>query len=198
MTRAGRMAIRLGLDGNSLRRRIDKAGLFGTAGLLAVFLAGAPLASVAVAHAVAGAVTAEQHGQRTWRQVQAVLQQDAPIAPGEYDGSYGSWTWARWTAPAGHPMEGLITVQEGAKAGSRVPIWITPSGQWAGTRLSRAAAGLRVALAVIATVVVLAAALTGVSAMFRRWLDRHRLAGWEAGWNAVGPLWTEQFRTRGL
>jgi len=31
-----------------------------------------------------------------------------------------------------------------------------------------------------------------------RWaLDRRRLAGWEAAWAAVGPLWTRRFRSRG-
>jgi drug/metabolite transporter (DMT)-like permease len=43
MKKAARIASRLGLDGNPLRRRIDKVSVLGTAGLLAVFLAGTPL-----------------------------------------------------------------------------------------------------------------------------------------------------------
>jgi hypothetical protein len=198
MKRASRIAVRLGLDGNPLRRHIDRISVLGTAGLLAVFLAVAPVASVAVAHTVAVAATAEQHVQRTWREVQAVLEQDAVISPGEYFGGYYSWAWARWTTPAGHPMEGLIAAHLGAEAGTRTPIWIKPSGQWAGIPLSAASAHLRVVLAIIGTLIVLAAALVGAWAVVRRLLDRRRLAGWEAGWAAVGPLWTKQFRTRGL
>lgn len=198
MKPGSRIAVRLGLDGNPLRRRIDRVSVLGTAGLLAVFLAVAPVASLAVAHVVAAGATAEQHVQRTWREVQAILQQDAPLPPGEYYGSYDSWAWARWTTPAGHPMQGLIAAPAGATAGTRTPIWIRPSGQWAGTPLSRASARLRVALAIAGTVILLAIAVTGASGMIRRRLDRRRLAGWEAGWKAVGPQWTKQFRTRGL
>jgi hypothetical protein len=198
MKRTSRIAIRLGLDGNPLRRRIDKISVLSTAGLLAVFLAAAPVASVAVAHAVTGAATAEQHDERTWRQVEAVLTQGAVVPPGEYNGGYDSWTWARWTTPAGHPMDGVIAAPSGARAGTRVPIWITPSGQWGGMPLSHASAQLRVVLAIIGTTIMLALALACASAAFRRRLDRRRLAGWEASWDAVGPQWTQQFRTRGL
>jgi hypothetical protein len=195
---ASRIAIRLGLDGNPLRRRIDKASALGTAGLLAVFLGAAPVASIAVANAVGAATAAEQHNQRTWQMVQAVLLQNAAIAPGQYDGGYDSWTWAKWTTPAGHPMKGLVEAHAGAEAGTRIPIWISPSGRWAGTPLGRGTAELRVALAITATIIMLALALLCVSAMVQRRLDRRRLAYWEAGWNAVGPGWTKQFRTRGL
>lgn len=198
MKRASRIAVRLGLDGNPLRRRIDRISVLSTAGLLAVFLVVAPVASLAVAHAVTAGTTAQQHVQRTWREVQALLEQDAVITPGEYYGGYDSWTWGKWTTPAGHPMAGMIAAPAGTKAGTRTPIWIWPSGKWAGTPLSQASAQLRVELAIIGTVLVLATALLSVSAMIRRWLDRRRLAGWEAGWDAVGPLWTKQFRTRGL
>jgi hypothetical protein len=95
-------------------------------------------------------------------------------------------------------MDGLINARAGAKAGTRTPIWITPSGQWAGTPLTHASARLRVALAIAGTVIVLAMALICASAMFQRRLDRRRLAGWETSWNTVGPRWTKQFRTRGL
>lgn len=198
MKLASRIAIRLGLDGNPLRPRTDKIFALGTAGLLAVFLAGAPVASMAVAHTVAMASAAEQHVQRTWREVQAVLEQDAPIPPGEYSGAYGSWTWATWTTPTGNPMEGLITAPAGDQAGTRTPIWIRPSGRWAGIRLSHSSAYLRVLLAIVGTVMGLALALLSVSVLVRRLLDRRRLASWEAGWDAVGPLWTRQFGTRGL
>lgn len=198
MKRASRIVIRLGLDGNPLRRRIDKISVLSMAGLLAVFLAVAPVASVAVAHAVARAATAEEHGQRTWRQVPAVLEQAATAPPGEYYGGYGSWTLARWRTPAGRPMAGMIAAPAGAALGSRVPIWITGSGRWAGIPLTRASAQVRVVLAVVATTIMLAMALFWIAIVVWRWLDWRRIAGWEASWNTVGPQWTREFRTRGL
>jgi hypothetical protein len=198
MKRASRITIRLGLDGNPLRRHVDKISVVGTAGLLAVFLAGAPVAAIATGHAVAAAAAAEQHHQRTWRMTQATLLQEAAVPPGEYDGGYDSWTWARWTTPTGHTREGLIEARAGAEAGTHTAIWVTPSGRWPGTPLTGSSAGLRVALAITATIIMLAAALLCVSAVLQCRLDRHRLAGWEASWKAVGPQWTRQFRSRGL
>ena len=49
MTRT-RLVRRLGLDGNSLRRRTDKVAACLAGLLLAIFLIGAPLLSVAAAH----------------------------------------------------------------------------------------------------------------------------------------------------
>jgi hypothetical protein len=198
MKRANRIIIRLGLDSNPLRRRIDRISVLSMAGLLAVFLALAPLASMAIAHAVSRASTAEEHGQRTWRQVPAVLQQAATAPPGEYYGGYGSWTLAKWRTPAGRPVTGMIAAPSGAAVGSRVPIWITESGRWAGMRLSRASAQVRVVLAIIATTFVLAMAVLWLAIAVWRWLERLRLAAWEASWNTVGPQWTKEFRTRGI
>jgi hypothetical protein len=198
MKRANRIIIRLGLDSNPLRRRIDRISVLSMAGLLAVFLALAPLASMAIAHAVSRASTAEEHGQRTWRQVPAVLQQAATAPPGEYYGGYGSWTLAKWRTPAGRPVAGMIAAPSGAAVGSRVPIWITESGRWAGMRLSRASAQVRVVLAIIATTFVLAMAVLWLAIAVWRWLERLRLAAWEASWNTVGPQWTKEFRTRGI
>ena len=197
MKRAGRIAIRLGLDGNPLRRRIDRVSVLGTAGLLAVFLAAAPVASIAVAGVVARADVVEQHAEHNWRTVQAVLLQDAPVLPGSASGS--SEAWARWVTPSGHTMEGLITVQADTKAGTRVPIWIQPSGQWGGvSRLSTGSAQARVILAVVGVSIGLALALCWVWFIFHQWLDRRRLAGWAARWDVVGPHWTKQFRSHGI
>jgi len=65
MTRTERLARRLGLDSNPLRRRTDRiAGCLG-AGLLAAFLIGAPLLSIASARgrAAGGALVAGDPGR---------------------------------------------------------------------------------------------------------------------------------------
>ena len=56
---------------------------------------------------------------------------------------------------------------------------------------------VRVATAVIGTIIMVAAVLAAVGCAGQRLLDRRRLAGWEADWNAVGPQWTKEFRARG-
>jgi hypothetical protein len=55
-----RLARRLGLDGNPLRRRVDKIAACLAALLMAVFLIGAPMLSMAAARWVGHAATAGQ------------------------------------------------------------------------------------------------------------------------------------------
>src|SRR5579859_7416602 len=68
--RAG-IARRLRLDRNPLRRPVDRLQTAIMAGLLAAFLAGAPLAAAAASGWVHAAGLREQHAQRSWRQVPA-------------------------------------------------------------------------------------------------------------------------------
>src|SRR5207248_2778656 len=82
-------------------------------------------------------------------------------------------------------------------AGSRVRIWLDRSGRWAGLPLNQQIVMVRVATAVIGTIIMVAAVLAAVGCVGQRLLDRRRLAGWEADWNAVGPQWTKEFRAGG-
>src|SRR6266566_4740834 len=75
--RAG-FASQLGLDRNPLRRRTDWLESAIVAGLLAVFLAGAPLAAIGATGWTHSAGLREQRAQRSWRQVSMVLLQAAP------------------------------------------------------------------------------------------------------------------------
>lgn len=193
MTWRRRLAARLGLDGNPLRRRTDRIAAYGAAGLLALFLAGAPVLAVAAGHWAYRVSTTEQQGQRAWREVTAVLLQPAPIEPGYYDLS-DSWAAARWTVPDRGTLEGLIPAAAGMPAGSRVRIWVDGSGRWAGLPMGRPVTLLRVVGAVTCAPILLAALLLGIGYVSRRVLDWRRLAGWEADWDSVGPRWTRQFR----
>ncbi len=56
---------------------------------------------------------------------------------------------------------------------------------------------VRVAMAVIGTVIMLATVLAVVASVGKWLLDRRRLVGWEADWSCVGPQWTKEFRARG-
>jgi hypothetical protein len=192
-----RVARRLGLDGNPMRRHTDKIAVCLAALLVAVFLVGAPLLSVA---AIGWAGRAEAGGQQpahSWHQVPAVpLRAASAPAAGQVLGY--SLTPARWSASGGQARTGQIPVSAGLAAGRTVPLWIDAAGSPTGppppshravvADEAAAAAGATAAVAIV----LLCLAWTG-----RRVLDRRRLAGWEAGWAAVGPQWAKRFRPRG-
>jgi hypothetical protein len=122
-----RLARRLGLDGNPLRRRLDKIAACLAALLMAVFLIGAPMLSTAAARWVGHAVAAGQRAARSWRQVPAVLLRGAPLP--DVGGGFGtSWVRARWTAPDGHMRTGRIPVSTSLAAGSTVQLWVDAAG----------------------------------------------------------------------
>ena len=75
--RAG-LARHLVLDHNPLRRRADRLETCIMAGLLAAFLAGAPLIAVVAGGWAHAAGLRQQRAQRSWHQVPAVLLQAAP------------------------------------------------------------------------------------------------------------------------
>jgi hypothetical protein len=190
-----RLATRLGLDGNSLRRRTDRIAAYGTVGLLVVLLVAGPILAIFAGHWAYRWSMSQRQDQRSWREATAVLLQKAPVDPGSFDAS-GSWTPARWTPPGEHARDGMIPVAAGTPAGSRIQIWLDRSGQWAGPPLSQQIV-VRVTTAVTGTIILLATVLGAVASVGQWLLDRRRIAGWEADWNCVGPQWTKEFRARG-
>jgi hypothetical protein len=196
-----RIARKLGLDGNPLRRRTDKIAACLSVLLLAVFLIGAPFLSAAAAGWAGHHGDAELRATRSWHQVSAVLLRSAP-APTAVSGYYQAVSGyyqalARWTTPAGRARTGRIPVSADMAAGRTVRLWVDSAGSPSGNPPNRrAVVADEVAAAVVATsglgIALLCLAWAG------RWvLDRRRLAGWQAGWAAVGPSWTRRFRSRG-
>jgi hypothetical protein len=193
--KATRLARRLGLDGNPLRRRIDKIAACLAALLMAAFLIGAPLA-MAAARWVGHAAAAGQRAARSWRQVPAVLLRGAPpLAVGEAFGT--SSVTARWTAPDGHQREGRIPVSTGLAAGRTVQLWVDTAGSPTGPPPRYGAPVASEALVAVLAPAALGAMLWWLAGVGRWMLDRRRLADWEAAWTAVGPQWTRRFRSRG-
>ena len=192
-----RLARRLGLDRNPLRRRTDKIGACAAALLLGVFLIGAPLLSVAAAGWATRAGASGQRAERSWRQVSAVLMPSS--APGTSAGGLSGYSWipARWTAPDGRARTGEIPVSNALSADHTVRLWVDAAGSPTGPPLRHRSVVADEAMAgVVATValgiVLLCLALAG------RWvLGRRQLADWETAWAAVGPQWTKSFRSRG-
>jgi hypothetical protein len=198
MTRRERLARWLGLDANPLRRRTDRMAACLGAGLLVMFLAAAPLLTLATISWAGHFGAAEQRAQRGWREVSAVLLRSAPAPPAFAGGLYGgTWVPAKWTAPDGRPRTGEIDVITGLAKGQTVPIWVNPAGLPTGPPLTHRAVLARTVLAAAVVPVVLAIVLGFVAGVGRWVIDRRRLAGWDSAWASVGPQWTKRFWTRG-
>lgn len=193
-----RLARRLGLDRNPLRRRTDKIGAYAAVLLLAVFLIGAPLLSVAAAGWASRAGASGQRAERSWRQVSAVLM-PLSSAPGTSAGGLSGYSWvmARWAAPDGRARTGEIPVSNALTADHTVRLWVDTAGSPTGPPVNNRSvvadeAGAGIVATVTLGIVLLCLALAG------RWvLGRRRLADWEAAWAAVGPQWTKRFWSRG-
>ena len=190
-----RLARRLGLDGNPLRRRIDKIAAGLAALLMAVFLISAPMLSMAAARWTGHAAATAQRAARFWSQVPAVLLRGAPLTAGSEFGP--SWVPARWTAPDGHERAGTIPISTRMAAGRTVRLWVDAAGSPTGPPPRYGALVASEALTAAVATVALGIVLLWL-AWAARWLvDRRRLAAWEAAWAAVGPQWTRRFRSRG-
>ena len=192
-----RIARKLGLDGNPMRRRTDKIAACLAALLLAVFLIGAPFLSEAAVGWAGHHGGAELRATRSWHQVSAVLLQGAPAPTATSGVLRYSEVLVRWTTPDGRARTGRIPVSADMAAGRTVRLWVDSAGSLTGIPLNRRAV---VADEVAAAVVVTAGLgiVLWCLAWAGRWvLDRRRLADWQAGWATVGPQWTRRFRSRG-
>jgi hypothetical protein len=190
---ASRLARRLGLDGNPLRRRSDKIAACLAVLLAAVFLIGAPVAARVAIGWVSRVAAAEQQVTRFWRQVPAVVQKSVPT-PTAWE---ISWVPARWTAPGGRARTGQIPVSMAVAAGQTVRLWVDAAGTPTGPPPGQGLVELDEAAAAAVAVVTLGIVLLCLVCAGRLVLDRRRLAGWEAAWADVGPQWTKRFRSRG-
>jgi hypothetical protein len=196
--RVRRLACRLGLDANPLRRRIDKIATLLAAQLLLVFLVGAPLLAIA-AYGWAGRVgAAELRAEQSWREVPAVLLKSVPVPNSFGSGLFGyAWVPARWVAPNGQARSGNIPVEVGISAGRAVRIWVDAAGRPTNAPLSHRAVLARAAIAAAGATLALLIVLSFLAWAGRKLLDRRRLADWELAWAIVGPKWTKRFRSRG-
>ena len=193
-----RLARRLGLDGNPLRRRTDRIGTAVAAGLLAAFLVAAPLLALAAASWAGQTGAAERRAERAWHQVSAILLRNAPTPPAFASGlDGGSWVPARWRGPDGRARTGQIPASAGLAAGQIVRVWVDAAGSPTGPPLSYRAVADRAAAAAVAVPVLLGIVLWCVAGAARWMLDRRRLTAWGTAWAAVGPQWTKRFRSRG-
>jgi hypothetical protein len=194
---ATRLARKLGLDGNPLRRRTDRAAACFAALLIAMFLIGAPVLSIAAIGWAGRTGATEQQAPRSWHQVSAVLRQAAPAPSFSREALGFTLVQARWTAPDGRARAGSIPVTAGLAAGHTVPLWVDEAGLPTAPPPSHGATLAHEATAGVVATVALGIMLLCLASVGRWVLDRRRLADWEAAWAAVGPQWTRRFRSRG-
>lgn len=189
-TAAGRFVRGRRLDDNPLRRASDRAETLVLIVLAAVFLVCAPLVAVPAgtwAHAAAQRAAVAQAA--SWTQVTAlVVTKPAKPVTGYQD--FVSTAQARWTAPNGAVVTHAVTVPVGTKAGAKVSVWTTSDGWPASPPLTGSQVANLTVLAEFAGVAGLAAALALAGALARWWLNRRRLASWDADWQATEPRWT--------
>jgi hypothetical protein len=195
--KTSRLARRLGLDGNPLRRRTDKIAACAAALLLATFLAGAPLLSVAAANWAGRSAFAGLRSERSWHHVSAILLHAAP-PPAAVGGPLSHpRVLVRWTAPDGQARTGRIPVSVGLAAGTPIRLWVNAAGWPAGPWLNHGGVLAREATAAAVAPAALGIILVGLAWAGRWMLERRRLAAWEAAWATVGPQWTRRFWSRG-
>jgi hypothetical protein len=103
---------------------------------------------------------------------------------------------ARWEYRGGERSGVLTTVTapaiSGAAAGTRVAVWLNPSGQPAAPPPGQAVMIIYALITGGAVTTVAGMVLLIVYALARHALDRRRLAGWETAWARTGPSWTAQ------
>jgi hypothetical protein len=178
-----------GWDRNPLRRRIDRVEAVTLAGLILVFLVGAPILVAGAGHLARAAGLRALRTQATWSQVTATLPR---AAPSQSDGGQLDTVLleGRWTAPDGQPRSGLIAVSLGVAVGNTTRIWVSRSGSLTGGPRGRSELLGWTPIAEVGTALVLAF-ICFLAVRLQRWLfERRRLACWHRAWRAQGPRWS--------
>jgi hypothetical protein len=181
----------LGVDGNPLRRPVDRFESAVRVALVLAFLIGAPMLAPATRHLVEVAGLQEVHREASWRQVQAVLVRSAPRQFYAYGSMATFWVPGRWQAPSGGMRNGLVPAKTGDPAGGRVRVWVN----WAGQVMNRhpmtiGMVKVRSVLLEIGTVVALALVLLLLAGLTRICLNRRRMLHWGIEWACFGPRWS--------
>ncbi|MGD0375006.1 MAG: hypothetical protein ABSB01_10555 [Streptosporangiaceae bacterium] len=192
MQRKLRFARAPGLDGNPLRRGIDRLQTAVTLGLCALFLISAPLLATAAWRWTHQASLAQQRAEQGWHQVSAVTLQSTPPADQYASQWQDTAVLASWAAPSGIKRVGEILVPAPLAAGQRVRIWVNGSGWQTGPPLSPSQLTTRAIGVAALAPILLAGALLSIGWLARWLLNRRKLADWEAAWTLVEPQWTKQ------
>jgi hypothetical protein len=176
-------------DRNPLRRASDRAETVVLILLAVLFLAGAPLAALAAGsglHAVAQRTELAQHASRYQVTAKIVMVSDTPTT----GGTLTTEVLAQWTAPDGTVIKKDMPVTIGYTLGDTLQVFTTRDGQLTTRPMAESQVTALTNLGRVAGVAVLALFVTLASVVARWWLNRRRMAAWDADWRATGPRWT--------
>jgi uncharacterized membrane protein YidH (DUF202 family) len=188
VTLLGRFVRGRRLDRNPLRRATDRVETVALTVLVAVFLIGAPFATLAAGawmHGMAQRAQLAQEASR--RQVTAVVL--AVTAP--TGGGNPAWqAQARWRAPDGQEITREVPVPAGTAVGGKLPVWTDRIGDFTTAPLADSQVAGQTACGEAFGVIILAAILTLAGALALWTLNKRRMAAWDADWHVTGPRWT--------
>lgn len=192
--RLRRLARRLGLDRNPLRRPTDRVEFWVMAGLLVLLLIGVPVSWLGVGGWVRQGGLAQQRAQESWHPVPAVVikgDREPPQYMFRLPVNSTSQVLVRWHEPGGKLQTADLAVPaHKAQTGSRIQVWIDSSGRVTGPPLDNSQLTKRVIGAQVLAQVILIALVLCLAGLTRWQLNRRRLADWEAEWATTGPKWS--------
>jgi hypothetical protein len=174
---------------NTLRRPVDRIEGTVLMALTAAFLVAMALASVIGVRTY----QSQRASSAGLRPAVAVLSQAGPLFYGVV--APLGHAEARWRDPGGGEQSGVLSTATapgilGAKAGARIPVWLTRSGQPVappGDQVAMIVSALAPSTAVAGGAGI---ALLVCYGLCRFILDRRRLAAWESAWSLTGPRWS--------
>src|SRR4051794_22595803 len=192
----GRIARRVGVDRNPLRRRSDRLEAWLTLAMVLVILVAGPLAAWRAANAVYRDSARAAERDRLHRfQVSATLVENVPVLAQGYGdvGATEAFAQARWISPDGAARSGPVPAPPGQRAGTRVAVWTDVHGGPVGPPVGHHPATNALAGGIVAILGVLAAAIGVLMAVHWR-IQRRRMDEWQVGWMFVEPVWSGRRR----
>jgi len=184
-----------GFTRNPLRRACDRVEARVTLALLTLYVFAAPLLAWQAGTAVYRDGVITERSQIGYVRVVAVLVEPAGQRVADTTAVPDTvFAQAHWTSPTGTDRVGRVPARSGAPAGTRVSIWVDPTGSRVDQPRRREQT---VALTWTVSALVplgLLTLLVAARALVRRVLDARRLAEWERQWLLVEPRWSGRVR----
>lgn len=189
VTTAGRFVRGMRFDRNPLRRASDRAETVVLILLAALFLVGAPLSALAAGagvHSVAQRAELAQRASHLPVTAHIVRATGAPAS----GGNLTTEVLAQWTAPNGTVVNSEMAVAIGYTPGDTLKVYTTPDGRLTTAPLGESQVTSLTDLARVAGAAVVALVVTLGGLLARWWINRRRMAAWDADWRTTGPRWT--------
>ncbi len=176
-------------DRNPLRRSVDRIEARAIAAVLALAVLAFVVLGVLAGHRAYSLGLAQQRAERGWRLAVATLEQSAAESANNA-GWDVAWVPARWQLPDGQHGSGEVATELDARAGQKVTIWVNSEGQQMPAPLNSAGVCDQVVSTVLWILMATAAGAAIGAGAIRLLCNRRRMAGWQRGWEKIGPTWS--------